>query len=162
VSSSFSQRAHDFFAALAITPALATAVGVREDAGRLLFPYRSSEGAIFFRERSLNGGGPAKVKQPSGEPLRLWWPFGPPRSKSALVCEGESDLLAAAESLSDCSYHELGMAAIPGTGFRVRRLAEELLARARRAERRRGARGPRRSRRPRQRTKQPRGGVDRE
>jgi len=60
LSSSFSQTAHEFFAARAITPELATAVGIREDAGHLLFPYRSPEGAIFFRERSLNGGGPRR------------------------------------------------------------------------------------------------------
>lgn len=123
----FSDHAREYFAARAIKPELAKSVGVLERDGRLLFPYRTQEGAIYHRERSLNRNGPAKVKQPAGQPLALWWPFGPPDRDAVLVTEGESDLLAVAEPLGDSSFADIRAAAIPGTGFPPRRLAEQLV-----------------------------------
>jgi Toprim-like len=122
----FSEAALSYFAERAIAPGLATTVGVRERDGKLFFPNTAADGSSYYRERSLNGSGPVKVKQPAGQPLKLWWPLGRPQNDSALVCEGESDLLAALEPLSDCAYAEIEAAAIPGTGFPLKRLAEQL------------------------------------
>jgi len=96
--------------------------------GELVFPYRTPDGAGFTRLRSLNGGS-AKVKQPPERSLALWWPLRRPRGAEAvLVCEGESDALAALEPLSESRFASLELVALPGTGFPAKRLAEQLVA----------------------------------
>jgi len=128
VSGGFGTVAVDYFGAHAIDPELATACGVREVEGELVFPYRTPNGAGFTRLRSLNGGS-AKVKQPPGRSLALWWPLRRPRGAEAvLVCEGESDALAALEPLSESRFASLELVALPGTGFPAKRLAEQLVA----------------------------------
>jgi len=128
VSGGFGTVAVDYFGAHAIDPELATACGVREVEGELVFPYRTPNGAGFTRLRSLNGGS-AKVKQPPERSLALWWPLRRPRGAEAvLVCEGESDALAALEPLSESRFASLELVALPGTGFPAKRLAEQLVA----------------------------------
>jgi len=123
VSGGFGTVAVDYFGAHAIDPELATACGVREVEGELVFPYRTPNGAGFTRLRSLNGGS-AKVKQPPERSLALWWPLRRPRGAEAvLVCEGESDALAALEPLSESRFASLELVALPGTGFPAKRLA---------------------------------------
>ena len=125
--SGFGPAALDFYARHAIDPELAASCGVREAAGSLAYPCRAADGTPFDRLRSLNGAGPAKVKQPPGRPLTLWWPLGrPPGAEAVLVCEGESDALAALEPLSESRFAAVAVASIPGTGFPARRLAEQL------------------------------------
>lgn len=124
---SFSPAARNFFDARAIDPELAAAYGVREVGGELAFPYVSPDGSSFDRLRSLNGNRGTKVKQPTGQPLTLWWASSRPKAAEAvLVCEGESDALAALEPLSESSYCSLEVVATPGTGFPPKRLAEQL------------------------------------
>jgi len=126
VSAAYSQAARDYFDAHAIAPELAATVGVHEREGQLHFPYVAPDGSTYYRERSLNGG-PAKVKQPPGRPLTVWWPLGrPPGAEAVLVCEGESDALAALEPLSESRFAATAVVAIPGTGFPAGRLAEQL------------------------------------
>lgn len=126
----WTQPAVDYFRAHAIDPAVAAECGVAEKDGALVFTVTRPDGSTFERRRPLNG--PAKVIQPAGEPLTLWWPQGRPDSTDAvLVGEGESDELAALSALR-CTpvgcYRDLKVAAIPGTGFPVARLADELAA----------------------------------
>ena len=127
MSAAYSQAARDYFASHAIDPELAARCGVREAAGSLVYPCRAADGTSFDRLRSLNGAGPAKVKQPPGRPLALWWPLRRPRGAEAvLVCEGESDALAALEPLAESRFAAPAVVAVPGTGFPARRLAEQL------------------------------------
>jgi Toprim-like len=104
-------------------------LGITEHHGRLRYPNG--------RTIALNGDGP-KALQPKGTPLELWWPTGPPEDgATVLVCEGESDALAALSTigLSEIQHqgdphHPLAgitVAAIPGTGYPARRLAEDLV-----------------------------------
>jgi len=126
--SGFTRSAVDYFAAHAIDPELAASCGVREEAGSLVYPCRAPDGTPFDRLRSLNGaGGPAKVKQPPGQPLASWWPLGrPPGAQAVVVAEGESDALAALEPLSESRFAATAVVAVPGTGFPAGRLAEQL------------------------------------
>jgi len=102
--------------------------GVKERDGRLLLPNG--------RSLSLNGAGP-KALQPSGVPLTVWWPESPPEDgQTVLVCEGESDALAAQSAIGLSELQHQGrdsdplrivkVAAVPGTGYPAERLAEEL------------------------------------
>ncbi len=123
----FSSVAIDYFRERAIDPDLAAVAGVREQDGKILFPYPGSDGTTYHRERSLNGGGPAKVKQPAGQPLTLYWPLPPPeRLEAVIVAEGESDALAAIEPTASSRWGAVRVAAIPGCGFPVDRLVEQL------------------------------------
>jgi hypothetical protein len=103
-------------------------LGVTEHHGRLRYPNG--------RTIALNGDGP-KALQPKGTPLELWWPTGTPEDgATVLVCEGESDALAAVSAigLSEIQHqgdphHPLAgitVATIPGTGYPAGRLAEDL------------------------------------
>jgi hypothetical protein len=117
-----SGRAAAYLAEHAIDPAIAEEVGVRVESDALIFPGG--------RVRSLNGAGP-EVRQPKGRPLAAWWPRGRPDEASlVLVTEGESDGLAAVSWLPatpDCAgLRGLPVVAIPGTGFPIARLVEEL------------------------------------
>lgn len=122
--STFSQSTRDYLDAHAIDPALAATVGVHERAGQLRFPNVAPDGSIYHRERSLNGG--PKVTQPKGQPLDLWWPLGRRDTEAAIICEGESDALAALEPLSKSRFAALEVASVPGTGYMVERLVEQL------------------------------------
>ncbi len=126
----WSQPALDYFEKRAIDPELAAELGVREAAGAIVFPVSRSDGSTFERRRSLNGGAP-KVTQPKGQSLCPWWPAGrPDASELVLVCEGESDGLAALSALPHtplmAGLRDLPVLAIPGTGYPAALLAQEL------------------------------------
>jgi hypothetical protein len=129
----FSEPTLTYFREHGIDAALAAEVGVNERDGDLIYPYRDSDGA-FERVRSL-APGVAKVKQPSGRPLTCWWPLGRPTTLgTVLVCEGESDTLAALSAIRRQQTHPAAQAilgaltvvGVPGASFPVDRLAEEL------------------------------------
>lgn len=117
---SFTPQALDYFASHAISPELAAEVGVREEAGALLYPYDG-----FVRTRPLNG---KKTLQPKGVALTGWWPNGHPVWADAiLVTEGEPDALAALTA--GC---EIPVVAMPGVAY-ARRLGDELRGRTKEA-----------------------------
>jgi hypothetical protein len=104
-------------------------LGITEHNGRLRYPNG--------RQISLNGEGP-KALQPKGKPLELWWPTGEPQDgATVLVCEGESDALAALSTIGLSEIQHQGapddplagitVAAIPGVGYPISSLAEDLL-----------------------------------
>lgn len=120
--------ARDYFASRAIDPQVAFDCGVRpgRNANELLFPNG--------RRRILDEG---KVLQAKGRPLEAWWllaslpkdvPVAPP---IALVCEGESDSLAARSALNGVpdvtGLRYLTVVCVPGTGFPLARLIKPLL-----------------------------------
>jgi hypothetical protein len=120
----FSESTIAFLRARAIDPDVAADIGVQEERDELIFPGG--------RRRSLNGAGPTKVIQPKGKSLRLWWPEGHPADLSALalVCEGETDALAGLSALravpSGADLGAIAVTAIPGTGYPIKRLVQEL------------------------------------
>jgi replicative DNA helicase len=128
----YSDAALAHFEAHAIEPAVAAEVGVREAGGALAYPCSDDAGA-FERRRSLNGSGP-KTTQPQGRSLTCWWPAG--RSgRTVLVCEGESDALAALSAIRGAGelhpaaaelLGELAVCAVPGASFPADRLAAAL------------------------------------
>jgi len=71
------------------------------------------------------------VLQPRGEPLTIWWPEGVPEYVPVvLLAEGEGDALAVISALAERPQRDLpehAVAALPGTGFPVKRLLSELV-----------------------------------
>lgn len=106
----YSEQAAALFRARAIDPAVAARMGVDERDGTLLFPGG--------RRRRLPNG---KTIQPKGQPLAPW--FFPGSIPTALVCEGETDALAAK---SAAPTSPAWIVALPGVGFPADRLASEL------------------------------------
>jgi hypothetical protein len=121
----FSPLGLAYFRNHAIELEVAAGVGVYEQKGKLVYPYANSDGSGFERRRPLDGD---RTYQPSGVGLRLWWPAGPPKDGLVLVCEGESDALAAlsAQPVAGYAGGYLGVGAVPGTGYPTHRLAREL------------------------------------
>lgn len=128
MTSTWSQTALAYFLGHAISANVATRCDVVERAGELVFPIRRSDGTYFERRRSLDGG--PKVRQPAGEPLSLWWPLSPPAlARTVFLVEGESDALSALSAWILAWPPELeayAIGALPGTGFPVERVVEEL------------------------------------
>ncbi len=138
----FSEKARSYFRGRAIFPSAVALAGVREENGAIVFPCVAEDGSTFDRRRPLNGK--TKVLQPAGRPLAPWWPAGRPDTAPwVLVCEGESDALAAMSALaaaasSDVPYLRraadtlglgaLPVVAIPGCGYPPAKLAEALRA----------------------------------
>lgn len=126
----WSETAISYFTKRAIDPQIAEEFGVVESAAGLSFPHPCVERKQFARTRSLNSAG-AKVRQPPGTSLCPWRPTthrGP--LVEALVCEGESDALAALTALRGSPVGHLGalpVVGIPGTGFPVKRMVEFLI-----------------------------------
>lgn len=88
---SFPVEAVRFLHGRAITPAVATAAGVRVDHGALVFPYRDRSGRpLFERRRPLDG----IARQPRGHSLRVWGLETLGRARVCFLCEGETDRLA--------------------------------------------------------------------
>jgi hypothetical protein len=108
--------ATDYLKRHAIDPLILAQVGVTEQGGRLILPSG--------RSTALNGG--EKVLQPAGRPRETWWPTGEPEDgATVLVCEGESDALAALSAIGLSELLAAGdpgrldsvtVAAVPGTG----------------------------------------------
>ena len=113
-----------------IDPVIAERCGVREENGAIVWPTLDPDGKPSPRRRSLNGAGP-KVRGAAGGKLAAWWPMGRPGSVDAvLICEGESDALAALTAFATSDADDRGPAfavtSVPGTGFPRERLAAEL------------------------------------
>lgn len=128
----FSVEALAYFAAHAIDPGVARAVGVTGHNGSLSFRYSDGDGG-FERVRALGAG--AKTRQPKGRALCCWWPAGRPDApaEKVLVCEGEPDALAALTAIRRASHPVaqeilagLAVVAVPGASFPSDRLAGEL------------------------------------
>ena len=116
----FSDKALEYFARHRIQPSIAQEVGVEEAGDNIVYPRG--------RRRSLRPGG--HTVQPSGQPLKVWWPRGRQPSEAVLLCEGESDGLSAESHRpgipSEAGLPPLSVVAVPGTGFPVQRLVDEL------------------------------------
>lgn len=119
--SGWSEQAQELFRSHAIDPDVAARVGVREVDGGIEYPGG--------RVRDLTGDGP-KMKQPPGVALGPWIPDG--RSVAGelvLVCEGETDALAALTALdADGAPINPVVVCLPGSSFPVDRLAAGLQA----------------------------------
>lgn len=107
---SFSDTALELFRARSIDPTIAGKCGVTEEGDEILYPGG--------RRRRLRGDGP-KMNQPHGAPLASWWLPGV-NSGAALVCEGETDALAARSYLQ-----KIRVVSVPGASYPGDRLAEE-------------------------------------
>ena len=107
----------------AVDPGLAHELGVRSDRDAIVYPYTTPLGESYTRRRDLTDE--RKVtKQPSGEPLVLWWPAGRPEpGAEVLLTEGEPDALAA---LSALNGNTIAVAALPGTAIPADRVTGEL------------------------------------
>jgi len=122
----WSRRALLYFRSHAISVAVASRAGVYERKGCLVYPVRCRDGHYYERRQPLSGR-LRKRLQPRGERLHLYWPQGPmifaPR---LLICEGESDALAALSAWPEKEWGMLPVAAIPGLGYPPQRLLTEL------------------------------------
>ena len=113
--------AREYFRSRAIDPQVAYDVGVRphKNGAELKFPNG--------RRRLLDTG---RILGEKGRPLEAWWLTERNKWTTALVCEGESDSLAALTALRDApelsGLCDLPVCCVPGTGFPVARLVETL------------------------------------
>ena len=115
--------ARRYFQSRAIDPRIAFEAGVRpgRNTNELAFPNG--------RRRVLDAG---RVLQAKGKPLEVWWLMDrQPDAKTVLVCEGESDSLAALTALAKApgvsGLNGLPILCVPGTGFPIGRLVDALL-----------------------------------
>lgn len=116
----FTPAALQLFKSKAINPGIAMQVGVAEDGGRLVYPTG--------RFRSLDGRG-RKHDQPKGTKLEPWMLYAPEEGGSLILCEGETDALAAASALGSMTLiggKDPGLWSIPGTGTPTGRVVEAL------------------------------------
>lgn len=99
--SSFSALATSYFIGHAIDPRLAWECGVRERGGCIVWPTVDASGRPSPRYRRLAEGPGPKVRGLKGRTLGVWWPLGRPERAEGdvLICEGESDAMAAASLL---------------------------------------------------------------
>lgn len=113
--------AQRFFAARAIDPIAARGVGVRFNGHELLYPNG--------RRRILTGNG--GHVQPKGQTLAAWWLRSGPGTP--VVCEGESDALAALSALKAsppiAGLRDAPVVALPGCAFPADRLIASLRGR---------------------------------
>ena len=128
--SAYSPAADGYFKSHAIDPAVAARLGVAERDASLGFTVRRPGGCGSFQRTRPLGGVAAKVLQPRGQRLELWWPAGPPEfAPVVLLAEGEGDVLAALSALVQepiAALPEHAVGALPGTGFPVERVVEEM------------------------------------
>ena len=128
----YSPEATQYLTLRAIDPRMAWACGVREQGGAIVWPTVDADGEPAPRRRRLDDGPGPKVRGMRGKTLGVWWPWGRPANAigssglgDVLVCEGESDAMAAVSVLGPCP---VAVASIPGASFPAGRLAGELLA----------------------------------
>ena len=107
----------------AVDPELAYGLGVRSDRDSIVYPVTTPRGETYCRRRDLTDE--RKItRQPSGEPLVLWWPAGRPEpGAEVLLTEGEPDALAAISALNG---RPVAVAALPGTEIPADRVTGEL------------------------------------
>lgn len=102
----FSTLAMSYFAGHAIDPRLAWQCGVREQRGDIVWPTVDADHRPSPRRRRLGNGPGPKVRGLAGRSPGVWWPLGRPlslRGGDVMVCEGESDAMAAASLLNGCN-----------------------------------------------------------
>lgn len=99
--SSFSAQAIAYFVGHAIDPRLAWECGVRERDNAIVWPTVDADGRYSPRRRILADGPGPKVRGRRNRSLGVWWPLGRPGrvDGDVLICEGESDAMAAASLL---------------------------------------------------------------
>lgn len=117
-----------YFAARGIDERIAWNCGVRERDGAIVWPTVDADGEPSPRRRPLRDGPGPKVRGATGRTLGVWWPAGRPThvAGDVLVCEGESDALAALSALR--GVLGICVASVPGAGFPARVLIKELHA----------------------------------
>lgn len=93
----FRDAALSYFAAHAIDPEIAAALGVAEANRGISIPYRDGFGRETYRRRRDFAAG--KTIGPKGQALEIWAPVG--TDGVLLVCEGEADCMAAISALFD-------------------------------------------------------------
>lgn len=128
--STFSERATRYFEVRGIDPRTAFDCGVREQGGAIVWPTVDADGNPSPRRRRLGDGPGPKCRGAAGRTLGVWWPRGRPQNATGptgvgdvLVCEGESDALAAVTVLGGLA---VSVASIPGASFPLRVLVHEL------------------------------------
>src|SRR5829696_7337696 len=105
-----------------IDPDFAYAQGVRSNGDDPVYRYTRRDGSTFLRRRDLNDPN-KRTFQPKGEPLIPYCPTGRPGpGETALILEGETDQLAAAQYLNG-NGRAVG---IPGTTMPVERIVAEV------------------------------------
>ncbi len=113
----------------AIDPVVAWDVGVRERNGTITWPTTDADGEPSPRWRRIGDPRGPKTRGARGRTLGVWWPRGRPAlthgDTDVLVCEGESDALAAVCALGD---DPVAVASIPGASFPGNRLVDQLHA----------------------------------
>jgi putative DNA primase/helicase len=92
----FSAPALRYFSEHAIAPGVAAALGVVAQGAELRYPYTAPDGSEYLRRRNLNEG---ITKQPKGQKLDLWQRVPVTDATGLILCEGESDYLAALSAL---------------------------------------------------------------
>lgn len=116
-----------YLTARGIDRRLAWKCGVRADADAIVWPTVDADGKPSPRRRRLTDGPGPKVRGDAGRTLGVWWPAGRPDrvTGDVLICEGESDAMAALSALHGRPEH-VDVASVPGCGFPVRVLTREL------------------------------------
>lgn len=105
----FSSATVGLFAQRGIDPKIAARHGVQQEGEWLVYPTG--------KRRHVTTG---EHRQPGGKPLEPWLPLGKPEpGQEVMVCEGETDTLAALSA--GVPMHVVG---VPGASFPAERLAE--------------------------------------
>jgi hypothetical protein len=126
----YSPAAVKYFREHGIDSGIASAVGVVERDGALVYTYTAADGTTYERTYKIVPNGGPRARQPAGQGLTIWRPTER-TGDVALICEGESDALAALTALRDSPLEELReipVFAVPGTGYPVDRLKADLKA----------------------------------
>lgn len=107
----------ELFRSHAIDPDVASAVGVREEAGHLVYPTG--------KRRGFNGTGHLNQL---GKQVKPWWVNGRDAGSAVLVTEGETDGLAATSALTatPSPFANLPALALPGCQYPPEKLAKGL------------------------------------
>ena len=91
----FGQAALDYFSAHGIDPEIADALGIEGTDKGISIPYRDHMGPITYRRRRDFAA--RRTFQPVGQSLEIWTPVAD--NGVLLVCEGESDCMAAISAM---------------------------------------------------------------
>lgn len=128
--SPFSFGAENYLSARGINLKLARECGVHEEKGAIIWPTVDVNGCYWPRRRKLGGSGAKCRPVYPGRSPGCWWPMGQPRriAGDVLVCEGESDAMAAASALAASDGPPVDVCSITGCGFPIETLVNEMLA----------------------------------